>query len=96
MNVIINLGRQSNGTVFSLPPAQRDWIRKEFNAHAAQQLFLADETRTNFSDQYGPVLPHIIMALLGVNEDRLRTKVDTIEIVDPLSEKVLYNYPLHA
>ncbi len=96
MNVKINLGRQSNGTVFSLPPAQRDWIRKEFDAHTAKQLFLADETQTNFSDQYGSVLPCIIVALLGVNEARLRTKIDNVEIVDPLSGQVIYNYPLNA
>lgn len=72
MNAIrINVNKQMDGYSFSITPSIRDFIKKLFpNAHPANNIFVAYDTRSDFEIYYGKLENYIFPALLGVDSEK--------------------------
>lgn len=72
MNAIrINVNKQMDGYSFSITPSIRDFIKKLFpNAHPANNIFVAYDTRSDFEIYYGKLENYIFSALLGVDSEK--------------------------
>lgn len=72
MNAIrINVNKQMDGYFFSITPSIRDFIKKLFpNAHPANNIFVAYDTRSDLEIYYGKLENYIFPALLGVDSEK--------------------------
>lgn len=79
----INVNKQMDGYSFSISPAIRDKIKKLFpNAHPANNIFVAYDTKSNFEIYLGKLKSHIYPALLGVENEADLDKLDEIQFVE--------------
>ena len=79
----INVNKQLDGYSFSIAPSVREFIKKLFpNAHPANNIFVAYDTKSDFDLYYGKLETYIFPALLGIDNDNDLKKIDEIEFVD--------------
>lgn len=90
--ITINVNKQMDGYAFSISPSIRQLIKSWFpNAHPANNIFVAYDTKSNFEVYYGKLESHIYPALLGVdNQIDLLNKVNEILFIDTQTGKVLH------
>jgi hypothetical protein len=88
----IGVNKQMDGYTFSIAPSIRQLIKNWFpNAHPANYIFVAYDTKSNFELYYGKLENYIYPALLGVNsQNDLNKKIDEIQFVDTQTGKVLH------
>src|SRR5690242_3248319 len=88
----IQVNKQMDGYTFSISPSIRELIKTWFpNAHPANNIFVAYDTKSDFEVYYGNLETHIYPALLGVeNQSDLRKKVNEILFIDTQTGKVLH------
>ena len=88
----ISVNKQMDGYTFSIAPSIRQLIKSWFpNAHPANSIFVAYDTKSDFELYYGKLEHFIYPALLGVdNQNDLNMKVDEIQFVDTQTGKVLH------
>ena len=95
MTVIkINVNKQMDGYTFSIAPSIRQLIKSWFpDAHPANIISVAYDTKSNFEIFFGELENYIYPALLGVgSQSDLSHKVDEIQFVDTQTEKVLHSH----
>lgn len=94
----ISVNKQMDGYTFSIAPSIRQLIRSWFpNAHPANNIFVAYDTKSDFELYYGRLETHIYPALLGIdNQNDLNKKVDEIQFVDSQTGKVLHSHKVTA
>jgi hypothetical protein len=94
----ISVNKQMDGYTFSIAPSIRQLIKSWFpNAHPANNIFVAYDTKSNFELYYGKLERFIYPALLGVeNQNDLNKKVDEIQFVDTQTGKVLHSHKVSA
>ncbi len=92
MNAIkINVNKQMDGYTFSITPSIRAFIKKHFpNAHPANNIFVAYDTKSNFESYYGKLGNYIFPALLGVGDQKDLKKIDEIEFIDSQTGDILH------
>jgi hypothetical protein len=92
MNAIrINVNKQMDGYSFSISPSIREFIKKILpNAHPANNIFVAYDTKSNFELYSGKVGNYIFPALLGVDDENDLRKLDEIQFVDTQTGSVLH------
>ena len=92
MNTIrINVNKQMDGYSFSISPSIRDFIKSLFpNAHPANNIFVAYDTKSDFEIYYGKLENQIFPALLGVDNENDLKKFDEIQFVDTQTGNVLH------
>lgn len=92
MNAIkINVNKQMDGYSFSITPSIREFIRKLFpNAHPANNIFVAYDTKSDFEIYYGKLENYIFPALLGVDNENDLKKLDEIQFIDTQTGHVLH------
>jgi hypothetical protein len=67
------------------------------NAHPANNIFVAYDTKSDFEPYYHKLESYIYPALLGVDEqDDLNQKVDEIQFFDPQTGKLLHSHKIAA
>lgn len=83
MNAIkINVNKQMDGYTFSITPSIRQHIKQLFpNAHPANNIFIAYDTKSNFELYIGNLEAYIFPVLLGIDNTDLK-KIKQIEFVD--------------
>lgn len=83
-----------DGYTFSIAPSIRQLIRRWFpNAHPANTIFVAYDTKSDFELYYGKLESYIYPALLGIdNQNDLNNKVDEIQFIDTQTGKVLHSH----
>lgn len=87
----INVNKQLDGYSFSIAPSTRDFIKKLYpNAHPANNIFVAYDTRSNFDLYYGKLENNIFPALLGIGKNDDLTKIEEIEFVDTQTGNILH------
>ena len=80
-----------DGYSFSSSPSIRDFIQRLFpNAHPANNIFVAYDTKSDFEIYYGKLENYIFPALLGVENENDLKKIDEIQFVDTLTGNVLH------
>jgi hypothetical protein len=96
--ITINVNKQMDGYTFSIAPSIRQMIKGWFpDAHPANNIFVAYDTKSNFEAYYGTLESHIYPALLGVDSNTdLRKKVDEILFIDSQTGKVLHRHKVAA
>ncbi len=96
MNAIrINVNKQMDGYSFSITPSIRDIIKKVLpNAHPANNIFVAYDTKSNFENYYGKLEHYIFPALLGVEDEKDLNKLDEIQFIDTQTGNVLHKVAL--
>jgi hypothetical protein len=68
--ITINVNKQMDGYTFSIAPSIRQMIKGWFpDAHPANNIFVAYDTKSNFEAYYGTLESHIYPALLGVDSN---------------------------
>lgn len=94
----ISVNKQMDGYTFSIAPSIRQLIKSWFpDAHPANNIFVAYDTKSNFELYYGKLENYIYPALLGVdNQSDLNKKVDEIQFVDTQTGKVLHSHKVTA
>lgn len=92
MNAIkINVNKQMDGYSFSITPSIREFIKKLFpNAHPANNIFVAYDTKSDFEIYYGKLENYIFPALLGVDNENDLKKLDEIQFIDTQTGSVLH------
>lgn len=87
-----------DGYTFSITPSIRQMIKDLFpNAHPANNIFVAYDTKSDFEVYYGKLESYIYPALLGVdNQSDLGKKVNEILFVDTQTGKVLHAHKIAA
>lgn len=92
MNAIrINVNKQMDGYSFSITPSIRDFIKKMFpNAHPANNIFVAYDTKSGFEIYYGKLENYIFPALLGVDNASDLKKIEEIHFIDTQTGNVLH------
>jgi hypothetical protein len=92
MNAIkINVNKQMDGYSFSISPSIRDFIKKLFpNAHPANNIFVAYDTKSNFEIYVAKLESYIYPALLGVDNETDLDKLDEIQFIDTQTGNVLH------
>lgn len=79
----INVNKQLDGYSFSIAPSIREFIKKLLpNAHPANNIFVAYDTKSDFGLYYVRLEHYIFPALLGIDSDDDLKKIDEIEFVD--------------
>ena len=92
----ISVNKQLDGYSFSISPSIREFIKKLFpNAHPANNIFVAYDTKSDFDVYYGNLENHIFPALFGINNNDDLKKIDEIEFVDSLTGKTLHKVIPH-
>ena len=94
----INVYKQIDGYNFSIAPSIRQLIKSWLpNAHPANNIFVAYDTKSDFEDYYGKLENYIYPALLGIdNQSDLDNRVDEILFIDTQTGNVLYKRKLSA
>jgi hypothetical protein len=94
----INVNKQMDGYTFSIAPSLRQLIKSWFpNAHPANNIFVAYDTKSDFEVYYGRLESYIYPALLGVdNQTDLNKKVNEIQFVDTKTGKLLHSHKVAA
>lgn len=94
----INVNKQMDGYTFSIVPSIRHLIKSWFpNAHPANNIFVAYDTKSDFELFYGRLENYIYPALLGVdNQSDLKEKVDEIQFIDTKTGQVLHSHKVAA
>ncbi len=94
----IDVNKQMDGYTFSIGPSIRQMIKSWFpNAHPANGIFVAYDTKSDFEGYYGKLESYIYPALLGVdNQTDLNKKVNEILFIDTQTGKVLHTYKVTA
>lgn len=87
-----------DGYTFSIAPSIRQLIRSWFpNAHPANNIFVAYDTKSNFEAYFGNLESYIYPALLGVeNQTDLNKKVNEIIFIDTQTGNVLHKHKVAA
>ncbi len=86
----ISVSTQMDGVTYSIAPGFKELLRKLFpKARPANTLFVSYDTSSDFEKSMGKMEPHIVPALLGVSDAEAHAKIDVIEFVDPVTDKVL-------
>ncbi len=71
-----------DGYTFSVTPSIRQHIKQLFpNAHPANNIFIAYDTKSDFELNIGKLENYIFPALLGIDNNDLK-KIKQIELVD--------------
>ena len=92
----INVNKQLDGYSFSIAPSVREFIKKLFpNAHPANNIFVAYDTKSDFDLYYGKLETYIFPALLGIDNDNDLKKIDEIEFVDTQTGNALHTVTPH-
>ena len=92
----ISVNKQLDGYSFSIAPSIREFIKKLFpNAHPANNIFVAYDTKSDFDLYYDKLENYIFPALLGINKDHDLKKIDEIEFVDSQTGKTLHKVAPH-
>lgn len=88
----ISVNKQIDGYTFSIAPSARQLIKSWFpDAHPANNIFVAYDTKSDFELYYEKLESYIYPALLGVNNrNDLNKKVDEIQFVDTHTGKILH------
>ena len=92
MNAIkINVNKQIDGYSFSITPSIRETIKKLFpNAHPANNIFVAYDTKSGFEIYYGKLENYIFPALLGVDSESDLKKIEEVQFIDTKTGDVLH------
>jgi len=92
MNAIkINVNKQMDGYTFSITPSIRNIIKVLFpNAHPANNIFVAYDTKSDFEMYYGKLEKYIFPALLGVDNDNDLKQIHEIQFVDTHTGHILH------
>ena len=87
-----------DGYTFSIAPSIRQLIRSWFpDAHPANNIFVAYDTKSDFELYYGKLETYICPALLGVsNQNDLNKKIDEIQFIDTQTGEVLHSHKVSA
>jgi hypothetical protein len=90
----INVNKQMDGYTFSIAPSIRQLIKSWFpNAHPANNIFVAYDTKSDFELYYGKLESYIYPALLGVdNQNDLGKKVDEILFIDTHTGSLMHSH----
>jgi len=92
----IQVNKQLDGYSFSIAPSVREFIKKLFpNAHPANNIFVAYDTKSDFDLYYGKLENYIFPALLGIDNDNDLKKIDEIEFVDTQTGNALHKLTPH-
>jgi hypothetical protein len=92
-SVVILVGKQMDGYVFSISPATKESIKRLIpSAYPANRIFVAYDTKSDFEDHFGKIENHIFPLLLGVQNTEDLEKITEIEFIDPLSGEVLHKF----
>jgi len=87
----INVNKQLDGYSFSIAPSVREFIKKLFpNAHPANNIFVAYDTKSDFDLYYRKLENYIFPALLGFDNHNDLKKIDEIEFVDTQTGNALH------
>jgi len=94
----INVNKQMDGYTFSIIPSIRQLIKSQFpNAHPANYIFVAYDTKSDFEIYYGKLENYICPALLGVDsQNDINRIVNEIQFIDTQTGKLLHSYKLSA
>jgi hypothetical protein len=94
----ISVNQQMDGYTFSIAPSTRQLIKSWFpNAHPANNISVAYDTKSDFELYYGKLERFIYPALLGVdNQSDLNKKVDEIQFIDTQTGKMLHSHKVTA
>ncbi len=94
----INVNKQMDGYSFSIAPSLRQLIKNWFpNAHPANNIFVAYDTKSDFESYYGKLESYIYPALLGMDkQDDLNKKINEIIFIDTQTGNVLHSYKVPA
>jgi len=80
-----------DGYSFSITPTIRDFIKKLFpNAHPANNIFVAYDTKSDFEIYAGRLENYIYPALLGVDNNSDLKKLDEIIFIDTQTGNILH------
>jgi len=78
----INVNKQMDGYTFSISPSIREQIKELIpNAHPANNIYIAYDTKSNFELYIDNIESHIFPVLLGIANKDLK-KIEQIELVD--------------
>ncbi len=95
MEIVVEVGEQSNGATFSLSPRTRAFFRaRGHSLPGASSLFVSNDTRKAFEQIYGPMSPQIVSILTGLPEDEIRRS--GYSFVDPATEHILLEFSAAA
>ncbi|MDO7885133.1 hypothetical protein Q5H89_07170 [Hymenobacter sp. CA2-7] len=95
----VSVSRQFDGYTFGLSPLSKKLVAETLASErsAFGNVFVAQGTKTDFESQYGPIVKHILLTLLGVNNSqliKLKEQVNIVQFEEPVSHKVLYKINL--
>jgi hypothetical protein len=92
----INVNKQLDGYSFSIAPSVREFIKKLFpNAHPANNIFVAYDTKSDFDLYYEKLENYIFPALLGIDNNDDLKKIDEIEFIDTQTGNALHKVTPH-
>lgn len=87
----INVNKQMDGYSFSITPSIRDFIKGLLpNAHPANNIYVAYDTRSDFEIYVGKLENYIYPALLGVDNENDLKKLDEIQFIDTQTGNILH------
>ena len=87
----INVSKQIDGYSFSVTPSIRNLIKSLFpNAHPANGIFVAYDTKSDFELYVSKLESYIYPALLGVDDEHDLKKLDEVQFVDTQTGDLLY------
>ncbi len=94
----INVNKQIDGYNFSIAPSLRQLLKSWFpDAHPANNIFVAYDTKSDFELYYGKLESYIYPALLGLDsKNDLHKKIDEILFIDSHTGNVMHKYKLTA
>ncbi len=92
MNAIrINVNKQMDGYSFSITPSIRNLIKSLFpNAHPANGIFVAYDTKSDFEVYSSKLEDFIYPALLGLDDKNDLKKLDEVQFIDPQTGAILH------
>jgi hypothetical protein len=92
----ISVNKQLDGYSFSISPSIRKLIKDTFpDAHPANNIFVAYDTKSDFDSYYGKLENNIFPALLGISKNSNLKKIDEIEFVDSQTGATLHTVTPH-
>ena len=92
----ISVNKQLDGYSFSIAPSIRLFIKQLFpNAHPANNIFVAYDTKSNFDLYYSKLESYIFPALLGIDSNNDLNSIDEIEFIDTHTGNVLHKVIPH-
>lgn len=88
--VEILVGRQRDGTTYSLHPNSLRLIRQRFpQVHPRPTVFIGSDTQTNIEASWGSIYDQVANILTGLSSTLLN-ELGGYRVVDPLTDLVLY------